>query len=105
VLKAGRSLAFRTALVLLLCVLSAEPSPAQVSSGSISGTVVDSQNSIVAGAEVRAINEGTNQEFSTVSNSDGLFRSSLLPIGTYRVEILARGFKKLIVERVVVSAG
>ncbi len=104
-LKAGRSLAFRTALVLLLCVLSAEPSPAQVSSGSISGTVVDSQNSIVAGAEVRAINEGTNQEFSTVSNSDGLFRSSLLPIGTYRVEILARGFKKLIVERVVVSAG
>jgi len=103
--KASRSLAFGTALVFLFCALRAELCLAQVSKGSISGTVVDSQKSIVADAEVRVTNEGTNQELRTVSNSDGFFRSSLLPIGIYRVEILASGFKTLLVEHVLVSAG
>jgi len=66
---------------------------------------MDSQKFMVAGAKVTAINKGTNQEFSSVSDSDGFFRSNLLPIGNYRVEIAATGFKKLIVEHVLVSSG
>ncbi len=65
---------------------------------------MDSQNSAVVGAEVKLTEESTNQEFSTVSDSAGSFRLNLLPIGNYRVEILATGFKKLIVEHVRVSS-
>ena len=96
---------FRTALVLLFCVFLTEHSAAQVSKGSISGTIVDPQNAAVVGAYVRVIEEETNQEFDTITGSSGFFRANLLPIGNYRVEISKIGFKSLLVEHITVSAG
>jgi Carboxypeptidase regulatory-like domain len=90
--------------VLAICAFGAHQSSAQISKGSISGTVIDSQEFAVAGAQVNATNQGTNQEFSTISDSAGFFRLNLLPIGNYRVEILANGFKALIVAHVPVNS-
>jgi hypothetical protein len=103
--NARRNLRFGARFIFLLCALGNERSLAQVSKGSLSGIVTDSQNAVVGGAKVKATNAGSNEEFNTISDSAGLFRSNLLPIGNYRVEISAIGFKKLLVENVLVSAG
>ncbi len=91
--------------VLLLFLSAGLSSPAQDSKGSISGTVVDSQNAVVAGANVKSTNLATNQEFHTATNSDGLFRANLLPIGNYRVEISKIGFRQLLFESLSVTVG
>jgi carboxypeptidase family protein len=103
--RGRRSLQFGVALVLLHCALLAEHSLAQVSKGSISGTVVDAQKAVIVGAEAKATNAKTNKEFKAATDSTGFFRADLLPIGNYRVEISKSGFKKLLVEHVLVDAG
>jgi hypothetical protein len=78
---------------------------AQVIKGSISGTVVDQSGAAVPDAEIRAIESGTNQTFTTKSEATGLFKVALLPVGTYRVEISKQGFSKFGISNVTVSAG
>lgn len=96
---------FGTALVFWFCMFRGVISFAQVSSGSISGTVVDSQASLVAGAEVKVIDSQTNQEFRLMTGFDGSFRANLLSVGIYRVEISKIGFQKAILRDVSVRAG
>src|SRR5260370_14222376 len=88
-------------LALVWCL----PSAAQVIKGSISGTVVDKTGAVVAGAEVKAKNIETGTVTTTTSDSSGLFRLSLLPDGTYTVEITAKGFRTLAQNNVAVAAG
>ncbi|HVP41938.1 MAG TPA: TonB-dependent receptor [Terriglobales bacterium] len=93
--------------VILLLVLSALAAPlaGQVIKGSISGTVLDPQGAVIQGAQVKATQIETNQEFTTSTDAAGLFRLSLLPVGTYRVEITRTGFRKLVQNGVPVSVG
>src|SRR5579864_708642 len=70
-------------LVLALCI----PSVGQVLKGSISGSVVDPQGAVVSGAQVQAKNVETGVVFTTTSDSSGLFRLNLLPVGTYDVSM------------------
>jgi hypothetical protein len=80
-------------------------SNAQVSKGSISGSVADVQGGAVGEATVTAISRDSNQSFSTTTDTDGLFRLSLLPPGKYRLEISKSGFRKLAFDDVDVSVG
>jgi hypothetical protein len=80
---------FAVTLALVLCI----PSVGQVLKGSISGSVVDPQGAVVAGAQVKAKNTETGVVFTTTTDSAGLFRLNLLPVGTYTVEVTAQGFK------------
>jgi len=68
---------------------------AQVSTGSISGTVTDAQGGGVPDAKVTATLITTNEVFTTSSSGSGAFAINALPIGTYRVEIAKDGFNKL----------
>ena len=72
--------------------------------GSISGTLQDSQKAVVAKANVTAIDQGTNQKFSADSNSVGFYKLSNLPIGTYTVTVEATSFAKLTLNNVVVKS-
>jgi hypothetical protein len=88
-----------------LALVSCLPSAAQVIKGSISGTVVDKSGAVVAGADVKAKNIETGAVTTTTSDSSGLFRLNLLPVGTYTVEITAKGFRTLAQNNVTVTAG
>src|SRR5689334_6885258 len=88
--------------VALLCSL---PSMAQVVKGSISGTVADSQGAIVPGATVKATNNGTGAALTTTSDSSGSFHFNLIPVGDYKVEITAPGFRTAVQNNIVVAAG
>jgi hypothetical protein len=92
--------------VILATVLSFLPtSMAQVSTGSISGTVTDAQNALIGGAELSLVNAQTNAAYKTVSDANGVFRFTLLQPGTYHLEISKAGFRKLNLETVPVKVG
>jgi len=88
-------------VVLALCVGTS----AQVSKGSISGTVVDPTGAIVAGADVKSTNVETNQATTTKSDDAGLFKLPLLPVGSYRVEVSKAGFRKASLAGIGVTPG
>src|SRR3954447_5940911 len=88
-----------------LALFCAAPLMAQVVKGSISGTVTDPQGAVVSGATVKAINDATGATLATTSDSSGTFHFNLIPVGTYRVEMTAAGFKTTVQNNIVVAAG
>ena len=62
----------------------------------ILGKVQDESGGVIPGVEVVAVNEGTGFQRFSVSNDEGLYRITLLPLGDYRVEAELAGFKKLV---------
>ena len=55
------------------------------STGSLSGTISDPNGAIVQGANVTVKNISTNLTRDAVSNEEGRWTVSLLPVGTYSV--------------------
>ena len=74
---------------------------AQVTTGTISGTVTDPNGAIVQDANVTVTNIDTNATKSSSSDSDGHFAFTLLPPGRYRVAITQQGFQRYEAEVVV----
>ena len=61
--------------------------------GAISGTVLDPSGAVVAGAEVRIVNQDTGTLTRTVkTDTDGSFTAQLLPVASYTVTVQAPGF-------------
>src|SRR5438105_4364345 len=77
-------------IVLLLCVPSLR---AQLTTGSLSGTVTDTSGAVVPNAKVILLNEGNGDQRQTVSNSAGRFTFAAVLRGTYTVTISAGGFE------------
>jgi len=88
---------------LLLTIGLTPNASAQSVTGSISGLVTDSQNSVVAGAEVSATNKATGLVGKTQTNSSGIYNIPYLRIGTYEVRITSPGMKESIVTGVLVD--
>src|SRR6478672_7702282 len=97
-----KRLALAIVTIALLCSVS---SLAQVVKGSISGTVTDPQGAVVSGATVKATNEATAATLTTTSDSSGSFHFNLIPVGSYKVEMTAPGFKTTVQNNIVVAAG
>ncbi len=77
---------------------------AQTNAGNITGTVFDSQKAVVAGTKVTATRIDTNFPQSTMSGSAGGYNIPALEPGAYRLTAEMKGFKKLVIERMVVEA-
>lgn len=91
-------------VICMLFLLVTLPTKAQVTTGSMSGTVIDQSGAAIPGAQITATNRGTNAQSKTVSDSSGLFRLSLLPVGTYSIEVSKSGFATTKMSAVNVSA-
>lgn len=65
---------------------------AQSPQGTITGTIQDTQGALVPNATVTVLRVATNQKFTAVSSSDGVFAITSLPIGEYEVTVTAAGF-------------
>ncbi len=69
--------------------------------GGITGVVTDQRGALVKGATVDIISELTGQSVRTATTDDeGRFGASLLPPGTYRLQVTATNFKKAVVSGV-----
>jgi protocatechuate 3,4-dioxygenase beta subunit len=59
--------------------------PAQIGTSTITGRVTDSTGAVVPNVSIQIIQSGTNFSFTTVSNSEGIYRVPSLQPGRYRV--------------------
>ena len=69
---------------------------AQSGTTGVSGTVTDQNGAAVPGATVRIINPATNFNRDMVTDNDGKFNFPGIQPATYRLEIEAANFKKLV---------
>ena len=60
---------------------------AQVSKGSVPGTVLDPSGAAVAGGDVKVTNTDTGLSATTKTGATGNFRINLLPVGTYSLAV------------------
>jgi len=61
--------------------------------GSFSGTVTDKSGSVIAGATVRAISEGTGQSREARTDDAGHYLIPLLPVANYTLHVEYSGFQ------------
>ncbi|HYK19969.1 MAG TPA: carboxypeptidase-like regulatory domain-containing protein [Pyrinomonadaceae bacterium] len=90
-----------TFLVLVTCQIVIQ---AQITTGSISGTVTDQTGAVVPGANVTVKGEA-GQQYTAVTKGDGAYTIPGVPAGspTYTVTITAQGFKTAVIQNVKVD--
>ncbi len=93
------------AFVLILSSLTLGYAAAQVTTGDITGRVVDPGGAVVPGATVTARSTGTGLTRAATTNSDGDYTITQLPPGIYEVTVEARGFSKALLKDVQVLVG
>ncbi len=80
---------------LLDVTLFASMALAQSGNSTISGSIKDASEAVIAVARVKIVNVETGVQFDTFSNSAGLYRAGALVPGRYRIEADAVGFDHL----------
>jgi hypothetical protein len=82
-----------SALAFAICITLPSLTSAQVSTGSIVGTVVDASGQIVPGAQVTIRHVDRNTTTSAVTDDNGAYSALFLVPGTYEVQVGLQGFK------------
>ncbi len=83
-------------VTMLFSVLFVSSINAQSGTTGISGTVTDQNGAVVPGATVKLTNAATGFNRSVTTNTDGKFNFASIPPATYRIEVQADKFKKLV---------
>src|SRR5690242_7650751 len=78
---------------------------AQSGTSAITGTVKDTAEAVLPSASVRITDLQTGTTQDTVANEAGIFRVGSLVPGSYRVEVEANGFQKLVRGPITVQVG
>jgi hypothetical protein len=89
----------------IVLVLLGATGYAQTFRGAINGTVTDPSGAVVAGAGVKATNVATAVAITASTTSSGEFAFQDLPLGTYKVEVTASGFRPAAFDNISVTAG
>lgn len=79
-------------VVAVLLSLGCVVGGAQISTGSLGGTITDQTGSLIAGAKVVATETESGTVYRTTSSSSGAYVFTSLRPGTYAVEVNATGF-------------
>lgn len=88
---------------LLMAVFAAIGAYAQVSTASLSGSITDSTGAVVPSAKITLTQTDTNFVRVSTTKEDGTFHEVFLPVGPYKVSVVAAGFKRLDRSGVVLS--
>src|SRR6266481_5930054 len=86
-----RSLLTSLSLLFVICLAVV----AQTGTSNITGTVRDTNGSVVPGATVTARNEATGVTSTQTTTESGLYSFASLPVGNYTITIEKQGFKTL----------
>src|SRR5918993_3902152 len=90
---------------LLLASAASVQAQSQAINGQIEGVVSDPNGAAIPSATVIVRNLETGAERTVNTDSDGVYRVPLLPLGTYRVTVEAANFKRLVREGVTLTTG
>lgn len=83
--------------ILLIVTTTALTALGQAGTSIIRGTVTDPQGNVVAGASVKLTDMQKNTSRTATTGDNGTYSFELVPVGDYRVEVEAKGFKKSII--------
>jgi len=79
--------------ICVLLALSLTAVQAQVSTGTIVGTVTDSTGAVIANADVKLHHTATGEVRQTRTNQHGEFNAPFVRVGGYSLSVSAQGFK------------
>jgi len=94
---------FPTSMLFLAFLLAGRPLLAQEVTGSIRGVVLDPSGAGVPSAEITATQVDTTLVRTAVADRSGAYVLVLLPVGHYRLEATAKGFRKFVQEGITLS--
>lgn len=103
--------AFRRALrgfacAVVLATVAAMPAAAQVTTGTLSGLVVDEQGGVLPGADVVAVHVPTGTSYDGVTQADGRFVFQNVRVGgPYTVTVKLAGFREQVLGDINVNLG
>jgi carboxypeptidase family protein/TonB-dependent receptor-like protein len=89
----------------MFCLTKNVWAQAEITTGSIQGTVVDENGGVVPDANVEVKNLDTNLLKTTTTGSDGQYQFRALPPGRYSVTIAKSGFATIVEENAVLTVG
>ena len=95
----------RSIVVSFVALLVTTSALAQTPTGTILGTVKDTQGAAVPGATVTATNLGTKYSRDTATDAAGEYALRLLPIGNYEVVVTLPGFKNFTQTGILLEVG
>ncbi len=90
------------ALCFILFFLFISSTTAQSPDGTVSGIVLDPSGAVIVGADIVIINDATGVQYSSKTNSNGIYVVTNLPPGPYRIQVSNSGFKTLIKPDIVI---
>src|SRR5277367_6659711 len=96
-MKSKTLLCLRLAYVAILTLLFAIGSPLLMAqsagTSALAGTITDPSGAAIPNVSVTITNTGTGQSRTSTTGTDGTYKFSLLPPGTYKASFAAAGFK------------
>src|SRR5207247_8931588 len=93
------------ALSVLALGLSSSLVLAQIGTATLTGRVTDPSGAVVPGVSIAVVQNGTNFEFTALTNAEGIYRVQSLQPGTYRISFEMPGFKRVVREGVDLRVG
>src|SRR5438309_1527294 len=94
------------AVALIALSVGTAPAAAQITTGTVTGTIKDSQGGVVPGATVVLISEARGtRSVPAITNATGDYVFPNITADTYTVEVTMEGFRTLSRAGVAVSAG
>jgi hypothetical protein len=93
----------RLLIVAVLVLTASSSSLAQISTGTLSGTVLDAQGAVLPGVTITLA--GTDRTSTAVTDDTGKFRFLSLPPGFYSVTAALQGFSTVVRDRIEVRVG
>ena len=84
----------RSFLVALICALTSSAAAAQIITGQFSGTVTDASGGVLPGVTITITNDDTGLTRTAVTDSNGSYVITALPVGRYTVAAELQGFRK-----------
>jgi hypothetical protein len=91
--------------VLLFSALAVSDLQAQVNTAVLSGTATDATGAVVVGVKIQAKNTSTDNTYSAVTDGQGRYSITELPVGTYNVSAQKSGFRNLVQTGIVLTVG
>jgi hypothetical protein len=98
----------KTRMVVMCAILAlvfCQGAMAQADRANIVGTVTDPSGAAMPSATVKAVERSTNIERTTQTTGTGEYSLPQLPVGEYRVEISAPGFRTFVRPDLILTAG
>ncbi|HXZ79171.1 MAG TPA: carboxypeptidase regulatory-like domain-containing protein [Terriglobales bacterium] len=93
----------RSSIWLEAIIFGAILSQAQITTTKLLGTVVDPNGAYIAGAEITLTNTDTNMVRQIRSAADGAYRAEFLPVGNYKLDVRAAGFRDYVRKDIILA--